>query len=126
MKSLRSQGRCYKPFPQRKIPPFGGTFLLSLVRSGLVAGLLALIATLALTARVLLLLAGLLPAALLLPGLLTRVLILLTGVLILLTRVVLVALVRHVRGSPLLNVTRDNRKQLDLFQFHRDHSVARS
>jgi hypothetical protein len=62
---------------------------------------------LALTIRVLLLLAGLLPAALLalLAGLLTRVLILLARVLV---------LVGH-RRSPWLNVTRDNQKPRSWF-----------
>jgi hypothetical protein len=46
-------------------------------------GVLTRIGLLALTARILLLLAGLLPAALLLTGLLARVLVLLTRVLIL-------------------------------------------
>ena len=77
--------------PPRKIPPFGGTFLLSL-GSNLELAILWRILTL--TVRVLLLLAGLLPAALLtlLAGLPARVLILLAGILV---------LVGH-RRSPLL------------------------
>jgi hypothetical protein len=65
-----------------------------------------LIRILALTARILLLLAGLLTAALLLAGFLTRVLILLARILI---------LIGH-RGSPLLNVTRDNPNAPQWFQ----------
>jgi hypothetical protein len=64
------------------------------------------IGVLALTTRILLLLAGLLPAALLLlTGLLTRVLILLARILVLLARVLI--LVRH-RRSP-LHVERSGR-----------------
>src|SRR2546429_2914575 len=64
---------------KRKVPPFGGTFLCSHLgpELAILIGILAL-------ARILLLLAGLLPAALLLTGLLARVLVLLAG---LLTRV---------------------------------------
>jgi hypothetical protein len=63
---------------KRKAPPFGGAFLLSLSSGfGLSTALALLIGVLGLTVRILLLLAGLLAAALLLAGLLTRVLILL-------------------------------------------------
>src|SRR6266446_2761735 len=59
---------------KRKVPPFGGTlFSLVSVRLAVLIG----IGFLTLTVRVLLLLAGLLAAALLLAGLLTRVLVLL-------------------------------------------------
>ena len=73
------------PLPKRKIPPRGGTFLaLTLPSSGLaVAVPLTLLALTALAVRILLLLAGLLAAALLLTGLLTRVLILLARILVL-------------------------------------------
>jgi hypothetical protein len=57
---------------------------------GLVTALALLIGVLGLTVRILLLLAGLLAAALLLAGLLTRVLILLTRFRVLLARLVLV------------------------------------
>jgi hypothetical protein len=74
--------------PAKKNPALRRDFpALAYFRYDLVAGLLALIAaltlTLALTVRVLLLLAGLLPAALLLTGFLARVLILLTRILVL-------------------------------------------
>jgi hypothetical protein len=61
---------------------------------------------LALTARILLLLAGLLTAALLLAGLLVRILVLLARIWV---------LVRH-RRSPLLNVVQNNRKARHWFQ----------
>jgi hypothetical protein len=67
---------------QRKIPPCGGTFLLSPGPATELAILIGLIlaGVLALTVRILLLLAGgLLAAALLLPGLLGRILVLLAG-----------------------------------------------
>jgi hypothetical protein len=79
---------------KRKVPPCGGTFLLSFVsRLCLATALALLIGFLALTHRILLLLSGLLAAALLLAGFLTGVLVLLTRVLILLARVLI--LVRH-------------------------------
>jgi hypothetical protein len=69
---------------KRKIPPCGGTFLLSpgpatelAILIGLILIGLILIGALALTVRILLLLAGLLAAALLLAGLLGRILVLL-------------------------------------------------
>ena len=66
---------------KRKVPPCGGTFLLSLnSRSALPV---ALIGLLALAVRILLLLAGLLAAALLLAGLLARILVLLARIRIL-------------------------------------------
>ena len=64
---------------QRKAPPFGGAFLLSLGSGDELAIALG-VGGLALAARILLLLAGLLAAALLLTGLLTRVLVLLARV----------------------------------------------
>jgi hypothetical protein len=66
---------------QRKIPPCGGTFLLSPGPATELAILIGLIlaGVLALTVRILLLLAGLLAAALLLTGLLGRILVLLAG-----------------------------------------------
>jgi hypothetical protein len=73
-----------KPRKTRKAPPFGGTFLLSLMSAfELALGLLSRVGLLALTVGILLLLTGLLSAALLLAGLLTRVLILLARVLVL-------------------------------------------
>jgi hypothetical protein len=76
--------------PQRKkVPPFGGTFLLTQFRSELTTALTLLVRVLALTVRVLLtvrillLLSRLLAAALLLAGLLTRVLVLLARILVL-------------------------------------------
>ena len=73
---------------KRKVPPSGGTFLYVLI-STLASALLAVligIGFLPLTARILLLLAGLLAAALLLlTGLLTRVLVLLARVLVLIS-----------------------------------------
>ena len=69
---------------KRKVPPFGGTFLLSLnSRSELAISLLAWVGFLALTVRILLLLSGLLAATLLLAGLLARVLVLLARILVL-------------------------------------------
>jgi hypothetical protein len=92
------------------------------------SGLAILVGLLALTVRILLLLAGLLATALLLTGLLTRVLVLLTRVLVLLARVLI--LVAH-RVSPLLasmeagdnarasaGVAREHR-------FRRDHCMAK-
>ena len=75
---------------KRKVPPFGGTFLLSL-GSGfeLTSAVALLIGLLALAVRILLLLSGLLAAALLLTGLLARVLVLLTRVLVLLARILI-------------------------------------
>jgi hypothetical protein len=75
-------------FQKRKTPPFGGTFLHSHIRPALFDGELAtalalLVGLLALTVRILLLLSGFLAAALLLAGLLARVLILLARILIL-------------------------------------------
>jgi hypothetical protein len=67
---------------QRKIPPCGGTFLLSPVPARELAILVGviLVGALALTVRILLLLAGLLAAALLLlTGLLGRILVRLAG-----------------------------------------------
>jgi hypothetical protein len=67
----------------RKAPPLGGAFFIhALVRlTILTRGLLSLaVGVLPLTARVLLLLAGLLPAALLLARLLVRALVLLTRI----------------------------------------------
>jgi hypothetical protein len=81
------------PPHKRKVPPCGGTFLLSLFSRLDLAAALALIGFLALTHRILLLLSGLLAAALLLAGFLTGVLVLLTRVLVLLARVLI--LVRH-------------------------------
>jgi hypothetical protein len=63
---------------QRKIPPRGGTFLLSrgpATELAILAG--CLVGVLSLTVRILLLLAGLLAAALLLTGFLARILVLL-------------------------------------------------
>jgi hypothetical protein len=88
---------------QRKIPPFGGTFLLS---SRFVFELAILRWILTLTVWILLLLARLLAATLLLAGLLARILVLLARILI---------LVRH-RRSPLLNVVRDNWETRRWFQ----------
>ena len=69
---------------KRKAPPFGGTFLYSRISPRL--AVLTGIGFLPLTARILLLLAGLLAAALLLlTGLLTRVLVLLARVLVLIS-----------------------------------------
>jgi hypothetical protein len=79
---------------KRKAPPCGGAFLLSL-SSGDELAIFLRIRGLARTVRILLLLTGLLASALLLAGLLTRVLVLLARVLV---------LIRH-SGSPLLNVT---------------------
>ena len=70
--------------PNKKSPAFRRDFpALADVSSGLALGLLTRVGLLALTARILLLLTGLLSAALLLAGLLTRVLILLARVLVL-------------------------------------------
>jgi hypothetical protein len=66
----------------RKAPPFGGAFLLSL-GSGDELAILLRIGSLALAARILLLLSGLLATTLLLAGLLPRVLVLLARVLVL-------------------------------------------
>jgi hypothetical protein len=75
--------------PKRKVPPFGGTFLLTTsfgcelaTALALLLGLLALTVRI-LTIRILLLLSGLLAIALLLTGLLTRVLVLLARILVL-------------------------------------------
>ena len=66
---------------KRKVPPCGGTFLLSLnSRSALPV---ALIGLLALAVRILLLLSGLLTATLLLARLLSGFLVLLAGILVL-------------------------------------------
>jgi hypothetical protein len=111
--------------PKRKIPPRGGTFLLTHCSPSISSELavpLALLTLAALAVRILLLLAGLLAAALLLAGLLTRVLILLARILV---------LVRH-SGSPYLRCwgmqRRDNREGLGLvsekLRFPRDHCVA--
>jgi hypothetical protein len=74
------------PIPQRKIPPCGGTFLLSpgpatelAILVGVILVGVILIGVLSLTVRILLLLAGLLAAALLLTGFLARILVLLAG-----------------------------------------------
>src|SRR6476646_3971855 len=87
--------------PKKKSPAFRRDLpALAYSKSELVTALLALlIGVLALTVRILLLLSGLLAAALLLAGLLTRVLVLLARILV---------LVAH-SGSPLLNVAGDNR-----------------
>jgi hypothetical protein len=73
------------PAPRRKVPPLGGTSLaLTQSELAILIGHATRIGFLALTARILLLLAGLLAAALLLlTGLLARILVLLTRVLIL-------------------------------------------
>jgi len=73
------------PAAQKKSPAFRRDLPLLSLQSELaiLIGPLARIGLLALTAGILLLLAGLLPAALLLAGFLTRVLVLLTGFLIL-------------------------------------------
>jgi hypothetical protein len=92
---------------QRKIPPFGGTFLLS---SRFVFELAILRWILTLTVWILLLLARLLAATLLLAGLLARIL---ARILVLLARILI--LVRH-RRSPLLNVVRDNLETRRWFQ----------
>jgi hypothetical protein len=66
---------------KRKIPPSGGTFLLSpgpAAELAILVGVI-LVGVLALTVRILLLLAGLLATALLLTGLLARILVLLAG-----------------------------------------------
>jgi hypothetical protein len=84
----RFGGRRYRRIPapaatqriKRKIPPCGGTFLLSLTFTLELA--IPLRVGLALTARILLLLARLLAATLLLTGLLTRGLVLLARTLI--------------------------------------------
>jgi hypothetical protein len=69
---------------KRKVPPFGRTFPgLAIPRQELAASSSLLTGILALTVRVLLLLAGLVAATLLLTGLLARFLILLTRVLVL-------------------------------------------
>jgi hypothetical protein len=89
--------------PTRKIPPSGGTFLLSLALTEFWSELAILLTLLALTAlaiRILLLLAGLLAAALLLAGLLTRVLILLARILV---------LIRH-SGTPFSRCWEHNAK----------------
>jgi hypothetical protein len=76
---------------KKKVPPFGGTILLSLnFASELAAALALLIRFLALTVRILLLLSGLLAATLLLAGLLTRILVLLARVLLLARFLILV------------------------------------
>src|ERR1700730_13585599 len=103
--------------PKRKAPPCGGAILaLAQFRFELAISLRTGI--LALTARVLLLLARLLAAALLLAGLLARVLILLARVLV---------RVAH-SGSPLLNATARQQANPGLvseeLRFHRDHCVA--
>jgi hypothetical protein len=106
-------GRAPRP-RKRKVPPCGGTFLLSLNSVfELAAALTLLVGLLALTVRILLLLSGLLAAALLLAGLLARVLVLLTRILVLLARVLV--LVRH-SGSPWLNVTPVNLERRSWFQ----------
>jgi hypothetical protein len=64
---------------KRKAPPFGEAFLSYQSKLTVLTG----IGSLPLTARILLLLAGLLTAALLLTGLLARVLVLLARVLVL-------------------------------------------
>jgi hypothetical protein len=66
---------------KKKAPPFGGAFLTYQSKLTVLTG----IGSLPLTARVLLLLAGFLTAALLLTGLLARVLVLLARVLILIS-----------------------------------------
>jgi hypothetical protein len=71
---------------KRKVPPFGGTFLIPLkLRSELpiAFALNLLIGVLGLTVRILLLLSGLLAATLLLTGLLARILVLLARILVL-------------------------------------------
>ena len=61
----------------KKIPPFGGTFQLTLTDRRLAAALVLLGRVLSLAVRILLLLSGFLPTTLLLAGLLVRILILL-------------------------------------------------
>jgi hypothetical protein len=80
---LKSSGQ------KEKVPPFGGTFLFCQFRSELMPAPALLIGILTLTVRILLLLSGLLAAALLLAGLLPRVLVLLTRVLVLLARILI-------------------------------------
>src|ERR1700709_2454251 len=111
---------------KRKIPPRGGTFLLTHCSPSISSELavpLALLTLAALAVRILLLLAGLLAAALLLAGLLTRVLILLARILV---------LVGH-SGSPYLRCNgKCNGKTTAKAQvwfpkklrFPRDHCVA--
>jgi hypothetical protein len=84
----------------KKIPPCGGTFSISLGTglTVLVTALILLSGVLALAARILLLLAGLLPPTLLLAGFLPRFLVLLARILV---------LAGH-RDLPLLNVTENN------------------
>jgi hypothetical protein len=111
--------------PERKIPPRGGTFLLTHCSPSISSELavpLALLTLAALAVRILLLLAGLLAAALLLAGLLTRVLILLARILV---------LVGH-SGSPFLRCGKHNGQTTAKAQvwfpkklrFPRDHWVA--
>ncbi len=88
---------------QKKNPAFRRDFP---VRAWSAVELAILWRILALAARILLLLAGLLTGALLLAGLLA-------GILVLLARIW--GLVRH-RRSPLLNVVRDNRQARQWFQ----------
>ena len=82
MTTSRPALRCRK-----KVPPFGGTSVLSLslvqFRSELTSAFALLIGVLALAIRILLLLSGLLATALLLAGLLARVLVLLARILVL-------------------------------------------
>jgi hypothetical protein len=102
---------------REKAPLFGGASALAQFRFELAISLG--IGVLALTARVLLLLARLLTAALLLTGLLARVLILLARVLV---------EVAH-SESPLLNATRQRADPAPVSQelrFHRDHCVTLS
>jgi len=73
---------------KRKVPPFGGTFLISLgselaTALALLIGIRGLTIRVLLPIRVLLLLPGLLATTLLLTGLLTRILVLLARILVL-------------------------------------------
>jgi hypothetical protein len=115
--------------PKKKSPAFRRDLpALTWFKPELATALALLIRFLALTVRILLLLPGLLTAALLLAGLLTRVLILLTRVLILLTWVLVrVVRVRHSR----ISLVERNQRQLQSAQlvsgelrFRWDHCVA--
>jgi hypothetical protein len=76
---VKTTAQVKKPDGKKKVPPFDGTFRsINFVRSGLPAALLT--GFLARTGRVLLLLSGFVIAALLLAGLLVRVLVLLARI----------------------------------------------
>lgn len=89
MPKLDRRKKHHHPSPKRKVPPFDGTFALTLNSvSELATALTLLVGFLALTirilpVRILLLLSGLLATALLLTGLLARVLVLLARILVL-------------------------------------------